>query len=195
LAAIFAEEAGVASCSAAVKETFLMRDVALASAVDSPRSASAPPSATVTLTSATPEAIMPMLAAAAFDRSMILPPMKGPRSLMRTITDRPFERFSTKTRVPNGNDRCAAVSSSGFIRSPFAVLLAGKEYQERGAVGAEEGNYRSGARSPPQSSWLACEQRSYLRIHSWEGFKTGEETGRFVQSGKLRRKKQSTWGN
>src|SRR3990170_6261336 len=74
----------------------------LALAVASPKAASALPPEVVTLTLAVPASIIPMLAAAAFDRSMILPPMKGPRSLIRTTTERPFERFSTRTLVPNG---------------------------------------------------------------------------------------------
>jgi hypothetical protein len=55
---------------------------------------------------------MPMLEAAAFDRSMILPFTNGPRSLIVTFTERPLLKFSTRTLVPNGNERCAAVKSS-----------------------------------------------------------------------------------
>src|SRR6185312_9397632 len=98
--------------------------------VASPKAASALPPAVVTLTLAVPALIMPMLAAAAFDKSMIRPPINGPRSLIRTTTDRPLDRFSTSTLVPKGNERCAAVSSLGFICSPFAVMFAGSEYQE-----------------------------------------------------------------
>ncbi len=101
-------------------------------ALDLPRRASAPPLVVDTLTLATPASIIPMLAAAACDRSMIRPPVKGPRSLIRTTTDWPFERFSTKTRVPNGSERCAAVSSFGFIRSPLAVRFCGSAYHEAG---------------------------------------------------------------
>jgi hypothetical protein len=104
--------------------------LALALAVASPRAAIAPPAAVVTLTLAVPESIIPMLAAAALDRSMIRPPMKGPRSLIRTTTERPLARFWTSTFVPKGSERCAAVSSFGFISSPLAVLLDGNEYQD-----------------------------------------------------------------
>jgi hypothetical protein len=87
----------------------------------SPRAANALPPVVTTLTLTVPVPSMPMLWAAAFDRSMIRPPTKGPRSLMRTTTERPFDKFSTRTLVPNGSERCAAVSSLGFICSPLAV--------------------------------------------------------------------------
>ena len=73
----------------------------------------------VTRTLAVPASIMPMLAAAAFDRSMMRPPMNGPRSLIRTTTERPLARFSTNTLVPNGSERCAAVSSFGIHVLPI----------------------------------------------------------------------------
>ena len=38
------------------------------------------------------------------------PCKKGPRSLIRTITERPVLRFLTSTKVPNGNVRWAAVN-------------------------------------------------------------------------------------
>lgn len=34
---------------------------------------------------------------------MILPFSKSPRSVMRTTTERPFFKFTTLTREPNGN--------------------------------------------------------------------------------------------
>ena len=46
------------------------------------------------------------------DTSMMRPETKGPRSLMRTITDRPAEpSYLTRTRVPSGSEQCAAVNS------------------------------------------------------------------------------------
>src|SRR5262249_23772344 len=53
----------------------------------------------------------------------------GPRSLMRTTTDRPLARFSTRTREPSGSVRCAAVSLSPSMTSPLAVAVV-KSYQE-----------------------------------------------------------------
>jgi hypothetical protein len=41
--------------------------------------------------------------------------------LIVTTADRPLLRFSTRTFVPNGNERCAAVMALGFIRAPLAV--------------------------------------------------------------------------
>src|SRR5262245_704834 len=75
----------------------------------------------LTLTRAVPEPSMPRTDAAALEMSMIRPPTKGPRSLIRTTTERPLVRFSTSTLVPKGNERCAAVNSLGFIISPLAV--------------------------------------------------------------------------
>ena len=63
------------------------------------------------------------------------PPTNGPRSLMRTTTDRPFFRFSTFTLVPKGSERCAAVSAPGSQRSPEAVLEV-REYQEARPISA-----------------------------------------------------------
>ena len=41
------------------------------------------------------------------------PPTKGPRSLMRTTTERPLPTWVTRTRVPNGSERWAAVRRAG----------------------------------------------------------------------------------
>src|ERR1700722_19729584 len=43
---------------------------------------------------------------------------------MRTMTVRPLRRLVTRTMVPNGNVRCAAVSLDGENVSPFEVLPA-----------------------------------------------------------------------
>jgi hypothetical protein len=45
---------------------------------------------------------------------MIRPRTIGPRSVMVTITERPLFRLVTRAVVPNGSQRCAAVSASGF---------------------------------------------------------------------------------
>src|SRR6266446_3463268 len=57
---------------------------------------------------------------------MARPRTNGPRSLMRTTTERPFARFVTRTRVPSGNERCAAVKPFASNRSPLAVRLPSK---------------------------------------------------------------------
>jgi hypothetical protein len=43
------------------------------------------------------------------------------RSLMRTTTERPLLTLVTRTRVPKGSDRCAAVLASMSNVSPLAV--------------------------------------------------------------------------
>src|SRR5262249_19865887 len=60
-------------------------------------------------TRATPAPVMRNARAALVDTSMVRPRMNGPRSLMRTTTELPFDRLVTRTRVPNGRVRCAAV--------------------------------------------------------------------------------------
>jgi len=48
--------------------------------------------------------------------------LNGPRSLIRTMTVRRFLKLVTRTNVPKGNERCAAVSFAGENNSPLAVL-------------------------------------------------------------------------
>src|SRR5690606_36188908 len=69
---------------------------------------------------------MPMASAPARDRSMILPGLNGPRSLMRTTTDRPLSRLVTVTSELNGSSLCAAVSWLGSKISPVAVRRPAK---------------------------------------------------------------------
>ena len=57
----------------------------------------------------TPELMKPRRDAAPLVRSMIRPWIKGPRSLIRTMIERPLRRFVTRTFDPNGNVLCAAV--------------------------------------------------------------------------------------
>src|SRR5687768_8254880 len=74
-----------------------------------------------TLTRANPARTMSSRFAAARERSRIRPFTNGPRSFTRTTTDRPFSRFVTRTVVPNGNVRWAAVSFPLSNLSPLAV--------------------------------------------------------------------------
>jgi len=64
---------------------------------------------------------MPSALAAAWDRSISLLVMNGPRSLTITSTDRLFVRLVTRTREGKGSVRCAAVSALGLKRDPIAV--------------------------------------------------------------------------
>src|SRR5262245_21516045 len=65
---------------------------------------------------------IPIARAAPLLRSIAAPFTNGPRSLMRTITDRPLRALVTRTRVPKRSDRCAAVMAPGLNLSPEAVL-------------------------------------------------------------------------
>ena len=65
---------------------------------------------------------MPSKRAAAGVRSMIRPRTKGPRSVIVTMTDFPLFLCVTRTLVPNGRVRCAAVSVWSVILAPLAVL-------------------------------------------------------------------------
>src|SRR5262252_7290601 len=71
-------------------------------------------------TGARPE--KPSSCAAAGVTSMTRPRTKGPRSLIRTTTERPLRRLVTRTCVPNGRVRCAAVKPFARAISPLAVL-------------------------------------------------------------------------
>jgi hypothetical protein len=53
-------------------------------------------------TGATPLPIMPKMRAAATERSITRPRMNGPRSLIRTTTERPLRVLVTRTFVPKG---------------------------------------------------------------------------------------------
>ena len=61
-------------------------------------------------TGLTPDFNMPRALAAARERSMIRPFLKGPRSFIRTSTDFSLSRLVTFTMLPHGRVRCAAVN-------------------------------------------------------------------------------------
>lgn len=77
------------------------------------------PSTTSSVTGATPE--KPNRRAAVGVTSMTRPRTNGPRSLIRTTTERPLRRLVTRTIVPNGSVRCAAVMPLALAVSPLAV--------------------------------------------------------------------------
>ncbi len=60
---------------------------------------------TSTFTFVTPRSTIPIVSAAEYDKSTDRPGIYGPRSLTRTVTDRPVSTFVTRRRVPNGNVR------------------------------------------------------------------------------------------
>ena len=62
------------------------------------------------MTSAIPLSIISIAAAARGDISISSDGLTGPRSLIRTITERPFRRFVTRTSEFSGSERCAAVA-------------------------------------------------------------------------------------
>jgi hypothetical protein len=63
---------------------------------------------TVMLMRETPCPVMPILSADALERSMTRPTVSGPRTMMRTSTERPLRKCLTRTRVPNGSVLWAA---------------------------------------------------------------------------------------
>jgi hypothetical protein len=56
-------------------------------------------------------------------RSITRPRTYGPRSLIRTVAERPLRWLMTVTMLPNGRVLCAAVMALGFMCSPVAVTL------------------------------------------------------------------------
>src|SRR5690606_5126899 len=73
-------------------------------------------------TGITPEPVPPTFCMAALDRSRQRPLTNGPRSLMRTVTERPVFVLVTWTLEPIGSVLCAAVRASGLKGSPLAVI-------------------------------------------------------------------------
>jgi hypothetical protein len=70
---------------------------------------------------------------------MTLPRTNGPRSVIVTTTD--FPLCVTRTFVPNGNVRCAAVKSLSLIFIPLAVLIPCLvEYTDARPLSAMEGD-------------------------------------------------------
>ena len=76
-----------------------------------------------TSNSAMPLLRMPSTLAAASERSKSRPFRQGPRSLIRTTTDRPVAGSVNFTRLPSGRVRFAAVNFFRSNRSPDAVCL------------------------------------------------------------------------
>ena len=70
--------------------------------------------------------MIPSFSAARRDRSRLRPGTKGPRSLIRTLTDFPFCGFVTLTTEPIGNALDAAVRALGLNISPLVVLRPAK---------------------------------------------------------------------
>src|SRR5215468_5324248 len=63
---------------------------------------------TASTTEVVPENLSALAAAGV--TSITRPRTNGPLSLISTTTDRPFRRLVTRTLVPNGSERCAAVN-------------------------------------------------------------------------------------
>src|SRR5207247_2175574 len=99
-------------------------------------------------TRAVPRPTMPSAVAAARDTSSTRPCANGPRSLTRTTTERPLARFVTRTWVPMGNERDAAVSACGSNRSPLAVRLPWHSAPYHDAIPASTG-FETPTRLPP----------------------------------------------
>ena len=75
------------------------------------------------LTFTTPLFKSAILKNAVFDKSIILPSVKGPLSLIVTVISLLFSLFVTLTTAPKGNVLCAAVSLFWLNTSPEAVIL------------------------------------------------------------------------
>src|SRR3954467_14530619 len=70
----------------------------------------------------TPRSVIRKVRAAASERSSMRPGTQGPRSLMVTVTDFLVARSVTRTLVPNGRVRWAAVSKFRLNEEPLAVF-------------------------------------------------------------------------
>src|SRR5690606_37343380 len=95
-----------------------------------------------------PRLTKPSSCAAAFDRSITLPLMHGPRPLIGTVTVLPLRWLVTFAREPKGRVRWAAVIAAGFMRSPEAVLEV-SAYQEALPHWAKAGPAQSARKAAP----------------------------------------------
>jgi hypothetical protein len=111
----------------------------------------------VTFTRATPLFVSPILWAAAVDRSILRPGVTGPRSLILTLTQRPFCRLVTRTIDPIGSVFEAAVKPLGSKPSPFAVRrpLYPGPYQD--ATIRDDPNGGSPVQAFPRDPTRVCE--------------------------------------
>src|SRR5262249_29980097 len=109
---------------------------------------------TLIRTAPTPAPISSSSRAAASERSMSRPRMKGPRSLMRTTTHRPVRQ--TRTRVPKGSMRCAAVMALGLKRSPEAVRWPSLYHEAISACAVAQAHSISAARMARVSILIPC---------------------------------------
>src|SRR5215469_17442830 len=103
-------------------------------------------------TRATPFLVIPSFCAARLDKSSVRPRTCGPRSLIRTSTERPFSGLVTTTCDPSGKVFDAAVIAFSLKRSPVVVRrpLNPGPYQEAssgfGCLGGGGGRtWRTGA--------------------------------------------------
>ena len=109
-----------------------------------------------------------MARAAPQERSIDRPPMNGPRSLMRTTTLRPLLRLVTRTRVPKGRVRWAAVRAEGLNGSPLAVGLPAKPGPYHDALEASLGSGdtkggRDSIQCPPRGC-TPCSKNTLSRL-------------------------------
>jgi hypothetical protein len=120
----------------------------------------------------TPSRIMSSFSAAFRERSMIRPSIKGPRSLIRTSTLRPFLRFSTRTIVLKGRVRWAAVNDRISNFSPLAVLLLWNfcPYQEASPVWKPVGIFGLTFRPHPERLTMTTAQATIIAAQHRLGF-------------------------
>src|SRR5215218_9485641 len=105
-----------------------------------------------------------MAFALARDRSMTAFAVRGIRSLIRTSTERRVGSCTTRTRVPNGSVRWAAVSRFGLNGSPLAVR-PGCWYQVARPVPIRRDAAGLPLRQPPDFG--ACEAGPALSHPDW----------------------------
>jgi len=87
-----------------------------------------------TFTRAKPTLANPSACAAPRERSMMRFESCGPRSLIVTLIVRPLSRLVTRTTVPKGSVRCAAVIPHGSNISPLAVRWPARAFPYHEAI-------------------------------------------------------------
>ncbi len=119
---------------------------------------------------------MPSLFAAPTERSMIRPRTNGPRSVIVTTTLLPLLPI-TRTLLPNGSERCAAVSSRSRNGRPLAVLepfwflsrLVRGDALLRGGRCNNSGKYKRARdhNSKHHAALCQVDRHSRKRLRSW----------------------------
>src|SRR6516165_9471159 len=119
----------------------------------------------MTLTGATPA--NPRARAPALDRSMQRPLTYGPRSVIVTVTAKPFFLLVTLTLEPKGSDLCAAVMKLSSRGMPLAVLVPRCDASPTAYTDATQSSAPTGMAREQQNKSAAINRRMHDPRFNW----------------------------